>query len=238
MQERFHSNQDITRRGERLSLGYLARRTRHEVFDLDRGLLGTFRDLLWRPARVTSAFIEGHPARYYSPARYFLIVIALTVLIGSTRAPVLDEGMIRVFQGSGLFADRDHAAAWVADWNALLYTPLMLCLALSLRYFFRARGLNLAEQLVIATYGWSQLLLVGLLSLWLGRGARELGLPPLGTVITLLAPTAWWLYYCAQALRLRSVFDWVRAITAPVAALALYLGMVAVAMGMVGRLLA
>jgi hypothetical protein len=68
----------------------------------------------------------------------------------------------------------------------------MLCLALCLRYFFRARPLNLAEQLVIATYGWSQLLLVGLLSLWLGRGARELDLQPVSIAITLAGPPAWW----------------------------------------------
>jgi hypothetical protein len=114
-----HDTQEIDdvapARRERLTLAYLARRTQQELFDLDRGLLGTFWDLLWRPGRVTTAFIDGRPARYYSPARYFVIVIAVTVLIGSAQAPVLDQGMIRVLQGSGLFADSDHAAAWVAD---------------------------------------------------------------------------------------------------------------------------
>ncbi len=224
------------RRRDRLTLGYLAARTRQELLDLDRGLLATFWQLLWQPQRVTQAFIVGQPARYYSPARYFVIVIALSLLIGEASAPVLDEGMIRVLQG-GLLADRASAAAWVSDWNALLYTPLMFCLALCLRYFFRARALNLAEQLVIATYGWSQLLLVGLAALWLGRGLRELGLPSINAVVTLALPPVWWLFYCARVLRLSSLFDWVRAITVPVAALALFMTLLATAAGVARHLI-
>ena len=218
------------RRRDRLTLGYLAARTRQELIDLDRGLLATFWQLLVRPQQVTQAFIAGQPARYYSPARYFVIIIALTLLVGENSAPVLDEGMIRVLQG-GLFADRASAAAWVSDWNALLYSPLMLCLAVCLRYFFRARPLNLAEQLVIATYGWSQLLLVGLASLWLGRGLREVGLQSAVVTVTLAVPPLWWLFYCAQVLRLRSAFDWIRAAFLLPAALLLYMMLMASIIG-------
>lgn len=222
-------------RRDRLSLRYLAARTRQELFDLDRGLLSTFWLLLVRPQQVTAAFIDGQPARYYSPARYFVIVIALSLLIGAASSPVLDEGMIRVLQ-DGLFADRASAAAWVSDWNALLYAPLTFCLALCLRYFFRARALNLAEQLVIAVYGWSQLMLVGLASLWLGRGLRELGLPSMSVAATLALPPAWWLFYCTRVLRLSSLFDWIRAITVPVAALALFMALLATAAGVARHL--
>lgn len=224
------------RRRDRLTLGYLAARTRQELLDLDRGLLATFWHLLLQPQRVTHAFIAGQPARYYSPARYFVIVIALSLLIGEASAPFLDEGMIRILQG-GLFADRASAAAWVREWNALLYTPLMLCLGVCLRYFFRARPLNLAEQLVIATYGWSQLLLVSLATLWLGRALREVGLQPAVAAVTLAIPPAWWLFYCARVLRLSSLFDWVRAITVPVAALALFMTLLATAAGVARHLI-
>ncbi|MCK7594909.1 DUF3667 domain-containing protein [Pseudomarimonas salicorniae] len=235
MQEHPEPRSDPSRRGERLTLAYLARRTRQELLDLDRGLLGTAWDLLWRPGQVTTAFIEGRLTRYYSPARYFVIITAVTVLVGAANAPLLDEGMIRVLQGR-LSLEREVAASWVADWNAVLYAPLMLCLALCQRYFFRERALNLAEHLVIATYGWSQLLAVGLAALWIGQGLRELGLQPGAVTLTLLVPPAWWLYYCAGALRLRSAFDWIRAPVVLISALVLFLAVMALGAGLAASL--
>lgn len=213
-----------SRREGRLSLGYLARRLREDVFGLERGLLPTVWDLLRRPRDVVEAFLRGDEPRYYGPIKYFLVATAASLLL-MPGLPLFDASLAGML-GKEVFTSPEAATRWVEDWNALLYTPLMVMLALSTRAFFRAAGLNLAEHLVMATYAWSQMLLISTAVLLLVVATKQLGMTGAWRVPLLLAPVAYWFWFCGQVLRIRRLADWLRCLVAVPTAWLAYLVMV------------
>lgn len=202
-------------RSGRLTLRWLLGRLREDVVGLERGLLPTLRDLLLAPRQVVEPFLRDGRSRYYGPFKFFLIATAVSLLF-MPDAPLFDRLLAGQLHKQGLFGDAPGAEDFVRDWNALLYAPLVLLLAIAMRGFFRARALNLAEHLVIALYGWSQLLLVSTAVLLIVVGIKSTGLrgaarAPLALPLMLL-PVAYWFWYIAHVLRLRQFADWVRAL--------------------------
>jgi len=138
-------------RPERLSVRYMLHRIREDVFGSERGLLLTIWHLLVAPQQVAQAFIRGDDLRYYGPVKFFIVAIAASILL-MPAMPFLD-GVIAQFISSKQLMTREAALAFVADWNSLLNAPLLFMLAGITRYFFRDRGYNYAEHLVVAAYG-------------------------------------------------------------------------------------
>jgi len=207
-------------RDGRLSMAHLGHRAWQELFGADRGLAVTAWHLLVRPREVVDAFVRGDAPRYYSPIKYFLVATALSLLLPSP--PILD-GMLATMLGKQELAAGFDAAQWVADWNWLLYTPLMLLLGAMMRFFFRDRGMNLAEHLVLATYGWSQMLVIAMLAFLLLAGLKVLEVAVVWRLPLLFLSTVYWFWYCAAVLRMRTPADWVRCFAAVPAAVLLFL---------------
>lgn len=195
-------------RPPRLTLRYMATRVREEVFGLERGLLRTLWHLLAAPRRVTEAFLLASDRRYFGPFKLFLVATATSLLLMPT-GPLLDGMLVTAISRSARLAP-EQVAAWVADWNALLYAPLMLLLALSTRMFFRASKLNLAEHVVIAAYGWSQLLLVSTAAMLAAAGFKSIGIRGVWLLPLLFLPAFYWFWFCGSVFRIRSFADWVR----------------------------
>ena len=145
------------------------------MFGTERGLFLTIWHLFTKPQQVTSAFITGDSLRYYSPIKYFIVMFALSIFISSSSAFL--DGSIAMFITNKGLASKEVAQAFVADWNALLYLPLVLILALATRGFFREAGLNYAEHLVVAAYGWSQMVLLGAVIYLVVKFFKWVGLP-------------------------------------------------------------
>lgn len=223
-----------TPRPPRLTLRWLLRRAREDVFGLERGLLPTAGHLLVAPERVVRDYLAGAPARYYGPFKYFLIATALSLLL-MPDAPFFDQGFARMLS-KHLGWPEARATGFVQDWNALLYTPFVALLALAMRGFFRARPLNLAEHLVIVLYGWSQMLLLGTTGLLLAAGLKSIGIRGAPLIPILLLAPAYWLWFVGRVLRLRSVPDWLRALAALPGALALFLLLILAALPLLARL--
>jgi hypothetical protein len=205
----------------RLTLRWLLHRARADVAGLERGLLPTVWHLLVAPRRVVEAYLQGAPARYYGPFKFFLIATAATLLL-MPDAPFFDQGLSRLL-AKRLAIPSEQALGFVHAWNALLYAPMVALLALAMRGFFRARGLNYAEHLVLALYGWSQMLLLGTFSLLAAAGLKSLGIRGLVLLPLLLLAPVYWLWFVGHALRLRDAADWLRAIAALPGAFALFL---------------
>jgi hypothetical protein len=208
-------------RSGRLTVRYLAHRAREELVGRERGLLATFWHLLLQPRRVVDAFLAADPPRYYSPIKYFLVATAVSLLF-TPNAPMFDGFVAHMLSKQGL-ATAENARQWVEDWNSLLYIPLMLFLALAMRLFFRARELNLAEHLVIATYGWSQMLLIGTLSFLFASALKQVGIKGVWLLPLLFMSTAYWIWFCGQVLRIRSLADWTRCLAAVPGALFMFM---------------
>lgn len=203
-------------RPERLSLSYMFQRLREDVFGAERGFFLTLWHLFTKPQLVTAAFISGSSLRYYSPIKYFIVMFALSLLISSSSAFL--DGSIAMFITNKGLASKDAAQAFVSDWNALLYLPFVLILALATRGFFRESGFNYAEHLVVAAYGWAQMVLLGALVYLVVRTFKWMGLPGAWLAIFLVVPLMYWFWYCRAVFSQRNLAGWVRAfITAPVA---------------------
>ena len=203
-------------RPQRLSLAYMAHLLREDVFGSERGLLLTVWHLFIRPQRVASAFISGDSLRYYGPIKYFVVMFALS-LLASRGTPALDGLIVKVLADAGI-AGRARVQDFVAGWNAALYLPLVVLLALATRGFFRQRGLNYAEHLVIATYGWAHLVLLSSVTSTLLVLVKQLHLVGGWVVLLALVPPVYWFWYCSAVFSQRNVAGWVRAfVTVPFA---------------------
>jgi hypothetical protein len=215
-------------RPERLSLTYMLHRLREDVFGTERGLFLTIWHLLVKPQQVTSAFIKGDSLRYYSPIKYFIVMFALSIFASSSSA-LFDSTIADLIANKGL-ASKEVAQAFVADWNVLLYLPLVLILALATRGFFRETGLNYAEHLVIAAYGWSQMVLLGAVVYLAAKCFRWIGLTNGWFAILLLMSPMYWIWYCHAVFSQKNLIGWLRAlVTAPVALICYLLLLLAVA---------
>lgn len=203
-------------RPDRLSLTYMLHRLREDVFGTERGLFLTIWHLFVKPQQVTSAFIKGDSLRYYSPIKYFIVMFALSIFASSSSA--FFDGSIATFIANKGLASKEVAQAFVADWNALLYLPLVLILALATRGFFREAGLNYAEHLVVAAYGWSQMVLLGAVIYLVVKFFKWVGLPGTWLFIFLMMPLMYWFWYCHAVFSQKNLAGWLRAfVTAPVA---------------------
>ena len=69
---------------ERVDGSFLWQRLREDLFDLDRGLLLTFRELLTHPGRMVLSYIGGTGTkRYYSPLKYLAFWTTATLILFS-----------------------------------------------------------------------------------------------------------------------------------------------------------
>jgi hypothetical protein len=197
-----------TPRPARLTLRYLFARLREETIGSERGLALTAWRLLVAPRAVVEAYLHGDDRRYFGPVKYFLVATALSILL-MPNLPLLDSAIAETLAKNALVAPA-AAQDWVADWNGLLYAPLLLMLALATRVFFRDRGWNLAEHLVVATYGWSQMVVVATVALGIVAVLKAFGLRGLWLLPLLFASAAYWFWYCRAVFRIRRLADWAR----------------------------
>lgn len=203
-------------RPERLSLSYMLHRLREDVFGTERGLFLTLWHLFTQPQSVTSAFIKGEPLRYYSPVKYFIVMFALS-LFAASNAPFFDAAIAHLIAKEGLLEIKP-AQAFVAEWNALIYLPLVLILAAATRGFFRASGFNYAEHLVIAAYGWSQMVLLSSVVFLLLSFFKWLELKGGWLVIFMPVPLVYWIWFCRAVFSQRHLAGTVRGfVTVPFA---------------------
>ncbi len=191
------------KRPGRLTIGYMLQRLREEVFGTERGFFLTMWHLFVKPQQVTSAFIRGDSLRYFSPIKYFIVIFAVSLLMAKSQS--LFDAQIVKHLVENKIADNDIATAFVMDWNAALYLPMVLILALATRGFFRQSGLNYAEHLVVATYGWAQTVLVSTLSFLLLGGIKALGYKGGWLLILLLMAPVFWIWFCSAVFQQRNL---------------------------------
>jgi hypothetical protein len=204
----------------RLTLRYLLARVREETIGSERGFVLTLWTLLVAPQRVVDAFLRDADRRYFGPIKYFLVATAISILLMPT-LPLFDGAIASMLQKEGV-ASASAASAWIADWNGVLYAPLLVVIAITTRVFFRAKGLNLAEHLVVATYAWSQMVLISTLAFGLVYLLKTVDIRGAWLLPLVFASTAYWFWYAARVFRLRGVGDALRCLIIVPCAMLLY----------------
>jgi hypothetical protein len=150
----------------RLTLRGIASSVVTDAFDINRGLFFTALELVRRPGAALRDYVAGRTVRYASPARYLVIVLALTTLVylkigivtemGSDFSAGMNEaGKNDPVVGPAL-VDSKAVNEFMTRYINLFLALAVPFLALASRLVFRRSGHNLAENLVFNTYVYAQ----------------------------------------------------------------------------------
>lgn len=189
-----------------VTLGEMAAGVRDEFTQWDRGLIGTFIAMAWKPASVAWAFLQDRDPRYAKPWRY--LVFSIVVNVAATWF-VLDQLGFR--ERLGLRAEHNAQLAFILD-NAAVLTLLVLPLAaVAMRLFFLGLQVRYVDALVVMFYTQAQSNLYSLVSLaglaMLGAGVTDIPLTIFVVAYMLwawasFASGPWWRRILAAALTL------------------------------------
>jgi hypothetical protein len=141
-----------------ITLRELAAGVRDDLLQWDRGLLGTFIGLTWKPGRVIRGFIEDRDERYSKPWRYLLFSVVAYV---AATWFVLDNLGLRA--ELGLDQNRDQIA-FLLDNAAILTLAILPFAAVIMRVCFIGLNVRYIDALVALFYTQGQTNLYGVLS--------------------------------------------------------------------------
>jgi len=141
-----------------ITLGELAAGVRDDLFQWDRGIVGTFIGLSWKPGRVIRGFIEDRDERYAKPWRYLIFGVLANVAAAWF---VLDNLGYRETLGLGNQSDQ---IAFVLDNAAIITLVVLPLVALSMRLCFIGLNLRYIDALVALFYVQGQVNLIGVAS--------------------------------------------------------------------------
>jgi len=147
MQERNPSANELnTMPAEPVTLRELLLDARDELLQWERGLPGTLRWLLQRPALVVRSFVWQRSPRFVRPLRFLLLSVAVFVL---TDWFIHQQLGLKVVDGK-----RDAFADFLLEHIAVLQVLLLPLMALLMRLLFQGLQLRYVDALV--TLGYSQ----------------------------------------------------------------------------------
>lgn len=188
-----------------VTLGELARGVRDDLLQWDRGLIGTFIAMIWKPGAVARGFIFERDDRWAKPWRYLLFGVLVNV---AATWFVLDNLNYRERLG---ISDRVDQLAFLLD-NAAIVTLIVLPLvALAMRVCFLGLKMRYIDALIVLFYTQGQVNLLGALSLALmaATGSQAANVPITIAVLVYFlwawasfAVGAWWRRLLAALLTL------------------------------------
>jgi hypothetical protein len=143
-----------------------------QLLEVDHGLLHTFVELLRRPGAVIREYIQGRRRSYTSPVTYILIATAFSLLRAAltpdaTRS--IEDLRNRITPTLKLIYSPARLEIFlriqelVTTNKFVMDAFLLIPIALSLRFLFRKRDLNLAEVSVFTCYTFGQATLVSVI---------------------------------------------------------------------------
>lgn len=138
------------------------------VFNIDRGILYTIKDLTIRPGTVANDYLNGKTKAYFNPFSFLIIAITATVLLTNltglytTELEQLNE---QNFAGKSeeYIETQKTIQHYIGRFlNLLIFTTLPGISILSY-YTFRKKGLLLAEHFVVNCFFYGYIILAGIL---------------------------------------------------------------------------
>lgn len=142
---------------ERLTVKSLVTDALFRFFNLERGFLRTFIDLIVKPDEVVLGYIDGVRKRYITPISYFTLALFLTSIIYVFMSRHVEEiDLNQLFMGQEPTLAQQKIMASVGDFNALYYFVYVPIAAAASFLMFPIRRLNFSERSVIFIYALSQ----------------------------------------------------------------------------------
>lgn len=141
-----------------ITLGELAAGVRDDLLQWDRGIVGTFIGLLWKPGRVIRGFLEDRDERYAKPWRYLIFGVLANVAAAWF---VLDSLGYREALGIEQQSDR---IAFILDNAAIITLVVLPFVALVMRICFIGLNVRYIDALVALFYTQGQVNLFSVLS--------------------------------------------------------------------------
>lgn len=152
---------------ERLTL----KKINHDVFsivmDVEKGLLHTIKMLFVSPGTVVRDYIGGKTVPYYHPFRYLVIWVTFSVALNLAlglydRQQTEIQSLIGVSQSERVTKKQQEMQQEMKKYLNILPLFLVPFAALTSYWFFRRKGWNYAEHLVLNAYIQGQLALIGI----------------------------------------------------------------------------
>jgi Protein of unknown function (DUF3667) len=141
-----------------ITLGELAAGVRDDLFQWDRGIVGTFIGLLWKPGRVIRGFLEDRDERYAKPWRYLIFGVLANVAAAWF---VLDNLGYRDALG---IARQSDQIGFILDNAAIITLVVLPLVALIMRVCFLGLNVRYIDALVALFYTQGQVNLFGVMS--------------------------------------------------------------------------
>lgn len=139
--------------------------------NLEKGFWYTFKMLLLNPGVVVRHFIQGNTVRYYSPLRYLLLWITISVGL-SLFTGLYDQQQAAMQEMTG-YSQKNEVAekqrevqqqiqAEVRKYLTVLPLLILPFMGLASYWMFRRRGQNYAEHLVLNAFAYGQTTAIGI----------------------------------------------------------------------------
>lgn len=135
------------------------------VFNFDRGLWPTIYGLLMRPGDVLREYISGVTIKYYHPFRFLFLMLTLSVLLmeGLGINYYLQGEYATNISGKPIPEPIKNMLTMINSYSHLLIASSMPILAFASWIFFRKKGYNYAEHLIIMSYAFGFTVFLGML---------------------------------------------------------------------------
>lgn len=164
---------------KRLSRTYLWHGLREDLFNIDGGLLLTFKELWTHPGIMVINYIRGRSRRYYSPLRYLFFWTALYLLVVAFTMHAVPWDSLRglIISSNGPFSTitidvfTTFLLAVMTTHTDVYFLGILPFLSSANYLFHRTGDFNLVEILVLHTYFLGQfacaMIVLSLFNPWL-----------------------------------------------------------------------
>lgn len=141
---------------KRLDFGYLRDEVVTSIFQLERGMLFTMKELVTRPGHSIRAFIEGKRKNHFKPLAFLLVAGTLYVIsnkiVGNTT--VVDQFIEGFKEGGQVLPDSPEEKIFngIIDYQVYVILIAMLIYSVASYLAFIKSGYNFIEHLVLNFY--------------------------------------------------------------------------------------
>ncbi|WP_417590190.1 DUF3667 domain-containing protein [Owenweeksia hongkongensis] len=135
------------------------------VFNFDRGLWPTIYGLLVRPGEVLREYVSGVTVRYFHPFRFLFLMLTISVVLMATLGinDYLQGEYATKISGHPISDPIKEMLTLMNSYSHLLIASSMPVLAFASWLFFRKKGYNYAEHLIIVSYAFGVTVFLGML---------------------------------------------------------------------------
>ncbi len=136
------------------------------IFNIDRGLWYTIKMMTVNPKKVFDDYLSGNTIRYMHPFRFAIILLTVQTFLMITTG-VYEE--IQDSIGNATGQEPNELSAKITTFTQA-HTHIIIALtipflALGAKWLFRSSHYNFAEHLIIQSFAYGQVVLIGILTL-------------------------------------------------------------------------